>query len=90
MGARFGQRIPVFRRAAQAVAAFASGGWSFRGHLLPGKDPIPDLASLLAFAAISLGTVLTPGPNMVQLFSGSTCQGRTAGLISLGGVALGS
>lgn len=33
--------------------------------------------------------VLTPGPNMVYLISRSICQSRTAGLISLGGVALG-
>jgi threonine/homoserine/homoserine lactone efflux protein len=33
--------------------------------------------------------VLTPGPNMIYLISRSICQGRTAGLISLGGVALG-
>lgn len=50
---------------------------------------MPDLASLLAFAAISLGMVLTPGPNMVYLISRSVCQGRAAGLASLGGVALG-
>ncbi|WP_128253733.1 LysE family translocator [Falsirhodobacter deserti] len=50
---------------------------------------MPDLASLLAFAAISLGMVLTPGPNMVYLISRSICQGRAAGLVSLGGVALG-
>jgi threonine/homoserine/homoserine lactone efflux protein len=47
------------------------------------------LASLLTFAAIALGMVLTPGPNMAYLVSRSVCQGRTAGLISLGGVALG-
>ncbi|MBX8828422.1 LysE family translocator, partial [Ochrobactrum sp. SFR4] len=35
------------------------------------------------------GMVLTPGPNMVYLISRSICQGRIAGLISLGGVALG-
>ncbi|WP_298722762.1 LysE family translocator [uncultured Ferrovibrio sp.] len=46
-------------------------------------------ANLLAFAAISLGMVLTPGPNMIYLISRSICQGRMAGLISLGGVALG-
>ena len=46
-------------------------------------------ASLLTFAAIALGMVLTPGPNMAYLVSRSICQGRTAGLISLGGVALG-
>jgi threonine/homoserine/homoserine lactone efflux protein len=50
---------------------------------------MPDLTSLLTFAAIALGMVLTPGPNMVYLISRSICQGRTAGLISLGGVALG-
>jgi threonine/homoserine/homoserine lactone efflux protein len=32
---------------------------------------------------------LTPGPNMVYLISRSICQGRTAGLISPSGVALG-
>ena len=50
---------------------------------------MPDLNSLLAFALIALGLVLTPGPNMVYLISRSICQGRLAGLISLGGVALG-
>lgn len=50
---------------------------------------MPDLSNILAFAAISLGLVLTPGPNMVYLISRSICQGRLAGLISLGGVALG-
>ena len=33
--------------------------------------------------------VLTPGPNMIYLISRSITQGSTAGLISLGGVALG-
>jgi threonine/homoserine/homoserine lactone efflux protein len=47
------------------------------------------LASLIAFAAIALGMVLTPGPNMAYLVSRSVCHGRAAGLISLGGVALG-
>jgi threonine/homoserine/homoserine lactone efflux protein len=47
------------------------------------------LANLLAFAAVALGMVLTPGPNMAYLVSRSICQGRAAGLISLGGVALG-
>lgn len=50
---------------------------------------MPDMTSLLAFAAIALGMVLTPGPNMMYLISRSICQGRTAGLISLGGIALG-
>lgn len=50
---------------------------------------MPETNSLLAFAMISLGMVLTPGPNMIYLISRSICQGRVAGLISLGGVALG-
>ena len=50
---------------------------------------MPDLSNLLAFALVSLGMVLTPGPNMVYLISRSICQGRMAGLISLGGVAVG-
>lgn len=50
---------------------------------------MPSTATLLAFAAVSLGMVLTPGPNMLYLISRSLCQGPKAGLISLGGVALG-
>ena len=47
------------------------------------------LSQLLPFAAIALGLVLTPGPNMIYLISRSLCQGRKAGYISLTGVALG-
>ncbi len=43
----------------------------------------------LTFALICFGMVMTPGPNMIYLVSRSICQGRIAGLISLGGVALG-
>lgn len=50
---------------------------------------MPELDSLLAFAAIALGMVLTPGPNMIYLISRSISQGRAAGLISLCGIALG-
>jgi threonine/homoserine/homoserine lactone efflux protein len=50
---------------------------------------MPETHSLIAFAMISLGMVLTPGPNMIYLISRSICQGRVAGLISLGGVAIG-
>lgn len=50
---------------------------------------MPDSTALLAFALVSLGMVLTPGPNMIYLISRSISQGRVAGLISLGGVALG-
>jgi len=47
------------------------------------------LSQLFPFAAISLGMVMTPGPNMIYLISRSLCQGRKAGFISLTGVALG-
>ncbi|MFA7413095.1 MAG: LysE family translocator [Rhizobium sp.] len=50
---------------------------------------MPLSSSLIAFALICLGMVLTPGPNMIYLVSRSICQGPAAGLISLGGVALG-
>src|SRR6186713_3712928 len=50
---------------------------------------MPAPTTLFAFALVALGLVLTPGPNMAYLISRSICQGRVAGLISLGGVALG-
>ncbi|CCD94562.1 RhtB family transporter [Bradyrhizobium sp. ORS 375] len=50
---------------------------------------MPATSSLLAFALVSLGMVLTPGPNMIYLISRSITQGHAAGLVSLGGVALG-
>jgi threonine/homoserine/homoserine lactone efflux protein len=50
---------------------------------------MPEIENLLGFALIALGMVLTPGPNMIYLISRSICQGPVAGLISLGGVALG-
>ncbi len=45
--------------------------------------------ALIGIAAVALGLVLTPGPNMVYLVSRSISQGRRAGLISLLGVAVG-
>ena len=50
---------------------------------------MPEIQNLVGFALIALGMVLTPGPNMIYLISRSICQGPAAGLISLGGVALG-
>jgi threonine/homoserine/homoserine lactone efflux protein len=50
---------------------------------------MPHIATLLGFALVSLGIVLTPGPNMIYLISRSLTQGPTAGIVSLGGVALG-
>jgi threonine/homoserine/homoserine lactone efflux protein len=50
---------------------------------------MPEISNHLAFALVCLGMVLTPGPNMIYLISRSLSQGPKAGLISLGGVALG-
>jgi threonine/homoserine/homoserine lactone efflux protein len=50
---------------------------------------MPQFSALLGFALISLGLVLTPGPNMIYLISRSITQGSAAGIVSLGGVALG-
>lgn len=47
------------------------------------------LSSWLAFAGLAVVMVLTPGPNMIYLISRSICQGRSAGLVSLAGVAVG-
>lgn len=49
---------------------------------------MPSTGNLIAFSLFALGLVLTPGPNMMYLVSRSVCQGRDAGLVSLGGVAL--
>lgn len=48
-----------------------------------------DFSQGIAFALISLAMVLTPGPNMIYLISRSVSQGKSAGLISLAGVATG-
>ncbi|WP_405742612.1 LysE family translocator [Streptomyces sp. NBC_01525] len=48
-----------------------------------------ELSGVLGVSAVALGMVLTPGPNMIYLVSRSITQGRRAGMISLGGVALG-
>lgn len=46
-------------------------------------------AAVAGMTLTALATVLTPGPNMMYLVSRSIGQGRTAGLISLGGTAVG-
>ncbi|MFG2497891.1 LysE family translocator [Streptomyces sp. NPDC048441] len=45
--------------------------------------------AFLGVVVVSLGMVLTPGPNMMYLVSRSITQGRRAGTISLAGVAVG-
>ncbi|MBI3687004.1 MAG: LysE family translocator [Actinobacteria bacterium] len=46
-------------------------------------------SSVIGIALVALSLVLTPGPNMIYLVSRSVTQGRTAGLVSLLGVAAG-
>jgi threonine/homoserine/homoserine lactone efflux protein len=50
---------------------------------------MPEIHKLLAFCLVSLGMVLSPGPNMIYLISRSICQGKKAGMISLAGVGTG-
>lgn len=47
------------------------------------------LTELAWFSFASLLLVLTPGPNMIYCVSRALCQGRKAGVISLGGVIVG-
>lgn len=51
---------------------------------------MPTDTTLLAFAALSLGLALTPGPNMLYLVSRSLAQGTGAGMVSLAGCQTGS
>lgn len=46
-------------------------------------------SALIGVFLVALAMVLTPGPNMMYLVSRSITQGRRAGVISLGGVAVG-
>ena len=46
-------------------------------------------ATLVAFSGVALGMAISPGPNMMYLASRSVSQGRRAGLVSLGGIAVG-
>src|SRR5882757_10007924 len=53
-------------------------------HPASSSRAMPHLSAL-----VSLGIVLTPGPNMIYLISRSITQGAAAGIVWLGGVALG-
>src|SRR6202166_1888558 len=55
----------------------------------PVSPDMPHLSALLGFALVSFGMVLPPGPNLIYLISRSISQGSAAGMVSLGGVALG-
>lgn len=50
---------------------------------------MPTEANLLAFIAVAVGLVLTPGPNTLYMLSRAITQGPVAGLISLAGVVTG-
>ena len=52
-------------------------------------DAVVTQSALLGIFLVALALVLTPGPNMMYLVSRSITQGRRAGVISLGGVAVG-
>jgi threonine/homoserine/homoserine lactone efflux protein len=46
-------------------------------------------AAVGGVALVELGMAVTPGPNMIHLASRAITQGRRAGLVSLGGTAVG-
>ncbi|MEU3598897.1 LysE family translocator [Streptomyces sp. NPDC006798] len=48
-----------------------------------------ELGAIAGIGLVAFGMVMTPGPNMIYLVSRSVLQGRTAAMISLGGVAVG-
>ena len=50
---------------------------------------MPTAANLIAFASLAVAVVLTPGPNLIYMISRSITQGRLAGIIAFGGVAVG-
>ncbi len=50
---------------------------------------MPTTSTLLAFAALAVAVVLTPGPNMIYMISRAITQGRLAGIIAFAGVAVG-
>lgn len=51
---------------------------------------MPDLATLILFAAACLVLTATPGPDMLLIASRSISQGRAAGFLTYGGIALGT
>src|SRR3954468_11781349 len=51
---------------------------------------MPDLTTLALFAAATLALLLVPGPAVLYIVTRSVSQGRSAGLISVLGIHLGS
>ena len=53
-------------------------------------DLLPPWPLLAAFLAASVVLAVTPGPGVLYIVTRSVTQGRTAGLASVGGIALGN
>ncbi|WVT73116.1 LysE family translocator [Sinorhizobium chiapasense] len=51
---------------------------------------MPDISTIALFAAASLVLTATPGPDMLLIASRSVSQGRAAGFLTYGGIALGT
>ena len=51
---------------------------------------MPDLSTLMLFAAAAVVLTATPGPDMLLIASRSISQGRTAGFLTFGGIAFGT
>ncbi len=51
---------------------------------------MPDLSTLILFAAAALVLTATPGPDMLLIASRSVSQGRSAGFLTYSGIALGT
>lgn len=51
---------------------------------------MPDLSTLLVFAAACLVLTATPGPDMLLIASRAISQGRSAGFLTYAGIALGT
>jgi threonine/homoserine/homoserine lactone efflux protein len=51
---------------------------------------MPDLSTLILFAAAALVLTATPGPDMLLIASRSISQGRAAGFLTYAGIALGT
>ena len=51
---------------------------------------MPDLSTIMLFAAACLVLTSTPGPDMLLIASRSIAQGRAAGFVTFAGIALGT
>ncbi|WP_368517350.1 LysE family translocator [Rhizobium sp.] len=51
---------------------------------------MPDFSTIILFAAAALVLTATPGPDMLLIASRSVSQGRSAGLLTYAGIALGT